>query len=118
MQHDGKCAREHGHSYRFVVDVCSEAGPQNQYTNEGAKNPEWGMLIDFGKLKAVVKKVVVDRYDHRKMQDFFKNPTAEIMLQQFVKDINAEFFKQPPRIWISYAELWETATSCAVYRKD
>ncbi len=115
-QHDGKCNREHGHSYRLVVDVTGTIQPQ--FDRSTFNNPEWGMIIDFGKMKDVVKKVVVDKYDHRLMQDFFENPTAEIMLHKFVEDIDASFSRQHFSVTVSYAELWETRNSCAVYRKD
>jgi 6-pyruvoyltetrahydropterin/6-carboxytetrahydropterin synthase len=52
-QHPGKCRELHGHSYRLVVSV------------ERPVDPVSGLGIDFSDLKAVVRREVVDRLDHR-----------------------------------------------------
>lgn len=41
--------------------------------------PHSGMAIDFGDLKRVVHDRVVDRLDHRYVNDIVDNPTAERM---------------------------------------
>lgn len=63
--HPGKCSRPHGHSYRLVVSV------------ERPVDPASGLAIDFGDLKAVVREAVVQRVDHRDLNDVMDNPTAE-----------------------------------------
>ena len=67
----GKCHNLHGHSYKLEVTV---TGP---LITEGEKT---GMIIDFGDLKSIVKKLVVDKYDHSNLNEFFKDPTAENMV--------------------------------------
>ncbi len=56
-EYDGLCRNIHGHTYNLEVcllgDVKNEAG-----------HPKDGMVIDFGKLKGIVKKSIVDVYDH------------------------------------------------------
>ena len=39
------------------------------------------MVLDFGYLKEIVKKWVVDKFDHSYLNDFFPIPTAEHMAQ-------------------------------------
>ena len=65
--HPGKCRELHGHSYVLVVAV------------DRAVDPDSGMAIDFGDLKAIVKREVVSRLDHRYVNDLMDNPTAEVM---------------------------------------
>lgn len=55
--HDGKCHNIHGHTYQlavtFIGDPIDKPG-----------TPKDGMVIDFADLKTIVKKNVVDVYDH------------------------------------------------------
>lgn len=55
--YDGKCRNIHGHSYKLFVTVM---GTPNQNSND----PKFGMVIDFGDIKRIVKTEVVDRFDH------------------------------------------------------
>lgn len=66
LWHPGKCAKLHGHSY--VLDVTIE-GPLN--TN--------GIVIDFGDIKTTVTEHVLNDYDHRHLNEFLPNPTAELI---------------------------------------
>ena len=55
--HDGKCKNIHGHSYKLYVTVIGEPITDNS-------SPKFGMIIDFSDLKAMVKKEVVEEFDH------------------------------------------------------
>ena len=55
--YDGKCKNVHGHSYKLSVTVIGT--PIND-TN----NVKYGMVIDFGDLKKIVKEQIVDVFDH------------------------------------------------------
>ncbi|MBK6831913.1 MAG: 6-pyruvoyl tetrahydropterin synthase family protein [Flavobacteriales bacterium] len=55
--HDGACAGLHGHSY--ALDVTLSGAPRNM-----AGHPKDGMVMDFAELKHIVKRTVLDRYDH------------------------------------------------------
>jgi 6-pyruvoyltetrahydropterin/6-carboxytetrahydropterin synthase len=52
LGHAGKCAYLHGHTYRIEVTVSAPALDR------------LGMVIDFDDLRAMVKKAVVDRWNH------------------------------------------------------
>lgn len=56
--YEGKCNRLHGHSYRLEVTVeCEEETLQS----EGS---EMGMGIDFGAIREIVERTIVEPYDH------------------------------------------------------
>ena len=108
--YDGACARPHGHSYKLEVTV------------DGMIQPNWnskcGMIIDFKDLKQIVEEVAVDKYDHQDLNDFFENPTAEIMVMQIALDIMDRLNKlSNSNISLVSCRLWETATSYAEYTR-
>lgn len=55
--YDGKCRNVHGHSYKLAVTVIGTP-------IEDTTNVKYGMVIDFGDLKKIVKEEVVDMFDH------------------------------------------------------
>lgn len=72
--------RGHGHNYFITVSV------------RGRIDPETGMVIDLKKLKDIVRDRVVDRVDHRNLNedvDFLKDvvPTAENLARCFWQQI-------------------------------
>lgn len=55
--YDGKCKNVHGHSYKLSVTVIGSP-------IDDANNVKYGMVIDFGDLKKIVKEQIVDVFDH------------------------------------------------------
>lgn len=55
--YDGLCSNIHGHSYRLFVSVLGEPLKEKD-------NPKDGMVMDFGILKEIVYKEIVQRLDH------------------------------------------------------
>jgi len=92
--HEGRCRQLHGHSYRLEVTV---DGPLNEH----------GVVIDFADLKAVVQREVIERYDHRYLNDLIDNPTAELVAHEIWKSLEAS------GLAVARVRLWETA-DCAV----
>lgn len=124
--YDGACSEIHGHSYRLFVTVAGV--PESD-----EKNPKFGMTMDFGVLKSIVREEVVDRYDHSfmirncpengelievlgryfsRIHAFDYQPTCENMVQHFAADIAARL---PEGIRLVGVRLHETATSYAEY---
>ena len=101
--HTGKCARLHGHSYRLEVTV---SGPLRE------DGPDRGMVMDFGDLKAIVKTAVIERLDHRYLNDLDDNPTCERLLLW----IAAALAPKLPQL--DELVLWETATACALLTRE
>lgn len=57
LDYDGACRFIHGHSYKLEVSLL---GP----VLEEPGHPKNGMVMDFGELKKLVQKAIVDPWDH------------------------------------------------------
>jgi 6-pyruvoyltetrahydropterin/6-carboxytetrahydropterin synthase len=57
LGYDGLCKNIHGHSYTLVVTVIG-------LPLQDKSSPKIGMLIDFKDLKHIIKKQIIDRFDH------------------------------------------------------
>ena len=122
--YDGKCKNVHGHSYKLSVTVTGEPISDNS-------NVKYGMVIDFGDLKKIVKEEIVDLFDHatvfnkntphvelaKELQDRGHHvllvdyqPTSEMMVIDFAKKIKARL---PENIELFAVKLQETETSYA-----
>lgn len=122
--YDGKCRNVHGHSYKLSVTVIGEPISDKS-------NVKYGMVIDFGDLKKIVKREIVDVFDHatvfnkntphlelaKELQDRDHNvilvdyqPTSENMIQDFAEKIN---FQLPSQLKLFSLKLQETETSYA-----
>lgn len=60
----GKCERLHGHSYRLAITIEGPIGSND-------------LVLDFGILKRIVVKHIIDKLDHHHLNDLFENPSAE-----------------------------------------
>lgn len=122
--YDGKCKNVHGHSYKLSVTVVGTPINDNNHV-------KYGMVIDFGDLKKIVKEEIVDVFDHATV--FNKNtphielareletrghhvilvdyqPTSEMMVIDFAKKIQERL---PKNIQLHSIKLQETDTSFA-----
>ena len=122
--YDGKCKNVHGHSYKLSVTVIGKPINDNSHV-------KYGMVIDFGDLKKIVKSEIVDVFDHSTV--FNKNtphvelakelknrghnvllvdyqPTSEMMVIDFAKKIQKHL---PNHITLHSLKLQETETSFA-----
>lgn len=126
--YDGKCRNIHGHSYKLTVSV---SGP----VINDLDNTKNGMIIDFGDLKKIVNRQVVDLFDHcllvngntphkeyTKVENGFSKimlcdyqPTAENMLIDMVGRIKPQL---PENIELKYAKLQETDNSYVEWFKE
>lgn len=78
--YDGKCKNVHGHSYSLHVTVIGTPISDNN-------NVKYGMVIDFGDLKKIVKEEIVDVFDHATV--FNKNtPHVELARELEARDHN------------------------------
>lgn len=122
--YDGKCKNVHGHSYKLEVTVIGTPISDNS-------NVKFGMVIDFGDLKKIVKEEIVDVFDHatvfnkntphvelaKELDDRGHNvllvnyqPTSEMMVIDFASKIKKRL---PNNIKLFSLKLQETATSFA-----
>ena len=103
----GKCENVHGHNYRVRV------------TLEGPELDAIGLLVDFTRLKQVVR-AIMGELDHQFMNDLpaFKtvNPSAENLAKHFYDEITRQLTDLPVGARVRDVILWETDTSRAQYR--
>jgi 6-pyruvoyltetrahydropterin/6-carboxytetrahydropterin synthase len=127
--YDGKCKNVHGHSYKLSVTVIG-----NPITD--SLHVKYGMVIDFGDLKKIVKQEIVDVFDHATV--FNKNtphielaeelenrghhvilvdyqPTSENMVIDFADKIKKRL---PDSIQLHSLKLQETETSFAEWHQS
>lgn len=92
-----KCARMHGHSYRFVVHVRGEMD-------------DLGWVMDFAEMRKIVEPVV-EELDHRCLNEVagLENPTAEAITKWLWDRI------KPQMKGMFRIELRETAKCGCVY---
>ncbi len=103
INYHGKCERLHGHTYRLVVKL------------KGTPDDE-DMVFDFTELKQIVKDEILIDFDHRYINDFIAQPTAE-NIAVYIWD------KLAPRVdrencCLYEIEVWETATSGIIYNGE
>lgn len=120
--YDGLCRNIHGHSYELLVTVTGIP------VSEKA-SAKLGMVMDFGDLKKIVRKNIIDEFDHalvlnRESADDFNvdaemfgrtilvdyQPTSENMLIDFVGRLQN---KLPSDVKLHHLLLRETVTSYA-----
>lgn len=122
--YDGACSQIHGHSYRLFITVIGEPLEDNC-------NPKNGMVIDFGVIKSIVNKNLIDRYDHslvlrkteangdlletlkhnfEKVEVVEYQPTCENMISRFAAILADEL---PVGVKLHSLKMHETATSYA-----
>lgn len=117
--YDGKCSNIHGHSYKLFVTV--EGEPMQG-------SPKSGMVVDFGDLKHIVVKHLVEPFDHALVLPRIGNesptfagygaklvltdfqPTTENLLLHFARLLQD---KMPQGVRLHALRLYETESSCA-----
>lgn len=90
--HQGACRNLHGHTYRLEVSV---EGPLDDN----------GIVVDFSDLAGIVRREVIDPFDHSYLNDTFTNPTAELIAHEIWSRLDAA------GLTVSRLRLWETADS-------
>jgi 6-pyruvoyltetrahydropterin/6-carboxytetrahydropterin synthase len=123
LGYDGPCRNVHGHSYELKVTAIGVPIDKKDHI-------KLGMVMDFGDLKGIVRRNIIDVFDHalvlnrempptitdHLMKSFDKvilldyQPTSEMMVIDFAEKIKAEL---PEGIELLSVLLRETATSYA-----
>lgn len=111
--YNGKCANVHGHSYKLEVTVSAE----KNFTM-GHSSPYNNMVIDFSTLKSIVNAEVVNKYDHKDLNEFFAMPTAESMVVEMFEDIRSKLNDMFDFVRLEEVKLWETEDSYASFRGE
>lgn len=120
--YSGLCKNIHGHTYHLRITVLG-------FVRNNHAHPNNGMVVDFGVLKQLVKKTILDKFDHslvlkdtsaflqsgniianEKLITTAFQPTCENLLIHFVTDVREAL---PPEVRLVAARLDETPTSYA-----
>ncbi|ULL14679.1 6-carboxytetrahydropterin synthase QueD [Paenibacillus sp. H1-7] len=102
--YEGKCKSLHGHTYKLQVIMRGKVDYR-------------GITIDFGDIKRIAKERIMDRLDHRYLNEVLPpmNTTAENMVvwmyEQLADALRAEGWF--PKVRLEEVRLWETPTSYA-----
>lgn len=92
-KHKGKCSYLHGHCWKIEVTVRSEKLKD-------------GMVSDFDDIKSILKEIVPD---HRLLNDYISNPTAENLAEYFYKILKKKI------TGLTKVVIWESDSSGATY---
>ncbi len=90
-----KCGRVHGHTYAVRLEL---VGPIDAHL---------GWVQDFGEIKDVWKRLEAEHLDHRDLNDWIENPTAELLALA----IHAYLQRELPLL--EAVEVRETSGTCA-----
>ena len=102
--HKGKCANMHGHTYKLEVTVVRDDG---NLMNSGSDE---GMVVDFYDLKAIVKAEVIDKMDHKVLNEVLPfRTTAENMAAHIFGVLTDRL--QSNGVKVEKIKLWETPDS-------
>jgi len=74
--YEGKCARIHGHRWVVKAAWC------------GTVDKTSGMICDFAVLKEILRGTL-DSFDHRDLNDYLENPTAEHVAEEIFRTLRA-----------------------------
>lgn len=102
-----KCDNPAGHGHNYLIEV----------SVEGTIDAETGMVIDLKELKQIMRRAVIDRVDHRNLNEdveFLSGviPTAENLAVAFWREIEKELSKG--RLY--QIVLHETERNSVIYR--
>ena len=105
--HTGGCENLHGHNYRVRVHV------------QARRLNELGMVVDFADLKVLAAEIL-GPFDHRVINEVppfdERNTTAELLSEYVFHEVAARL--NDGRVAVVRVEVWENATSCAVFEPE
>lgn len=104
--HNGKCRKLHGHSYRVVVEVQGEV-------RDADGGPDEGMVIDFGHIKDVWRDFE-PLLDHRDLNETLGEQVGPTTAENIAGWLLEEFKARIPVV--SAVTVFETASSSATVR--
>tara|TARA_B100000927_G_scaffold40489_1_gene28949 strand:+ start:92 stop:541 length:450 start_codon:yes stop_codon:yes gene_type:complete len=127
--YDGLCKNVHGHSFKLDVTIIGQPIKDPDHVKNG-------MVIDFGDLKTIVNKEIVQPFDHatvlnvksphKEIADEMESrghkilrvsyqPTCEMMIIDFASKLKA---KLPNHLTLYSLKLQETETAFAEWYAD
>lgn len=77
-EYHGKCENLHGHNYKLIVTIEGEVSSD-------------GMVLDFVDLKKIVGEKVLEKLDHKHLNDVLENPSSENLAVWIWEELKDEF---------------------------
>lgn len=108
--HRGKCANEHGHSYRVIVEFDG-----NINFNPQTKPSATGMVLDYDQIDEKVK-YVIKRLDHHHLNELMVAPTAEVIALWIFIRIVVDSFDTRWRVTVCETAKTTATVTCADYQ--
>jgi len=101
----GSCEQLHGHTWKVEVFL------------QGEELEEKGILMDFRKVKSIVKKRI-DKLDHHYLNDVLEgmNPTTENLARYLFEKLQESICSEGAKL--SKIRVWESDDACVSYEKD
>jgi len=102
----GKCYSPNYHGHNYLLEV----------TVSGAVDPDTGFVMDFGDLKKIINREILERFDHKNLNldtGFFdqQNPTAENLIRVIYQLLRQHLNEQ----YDLFIRLWETERDSVSY---
>lgn len=85
-EHPGPCRATHGHTYRLEVVIEGSVGRD-------------GMVMDFAKVKDIVRSEVVSVLDHRLLNEVVENPSVESLIEWIWSRLEGRLPLASVRLW-------------------
>ena len=104
-RYHGKCERLHGHNYKVFVTVT------------GRTLDDGGMLVDFGVLKAALRRVLGE-VDHSSLNEHPEFSDGRPSAERIAEFIYGKMHAALPEAAISLVEVFETDRNRATYAPD
>jgi len=104
LNYNGKCSEIHGHTYKLEVTIRKRIDMKTS------------MVMDFGKLKDIIKQFVIEPLDHKYLNHEIPqfNPTAENMVFWIWEKLEKDALLKG----LSKIKLWETPDSNATITQE
>lgn len=108
-EYNGKCRRLHGHTWKVEVEI--RLADNCSYDPDKDK-----MLLDFSKLKDVLKAKILDQVDHYCLNDIagIGYPSAENLVLWMKRRLHNSF---PAFVSLSRVRVWESEDSYAEWKE-
>ena len=108
--HDGQCARLHGHSWRGKIIICG--------TEVHTEGPKQGMVVDYGDISKLIKPILEGQLDHWYLNETLPiYPTSENIAKWLFGRWADALEREHPRrsYYIEAVQIEETCTARCTY---
>lgn len=93
--HKGKCAQLHGHSWQLTVAV------------DGFVDPDCGFVCDYGDLKEIVHKHIINKVDHAYLGQLNYYPKGSISGMPLKGVLGADFYPSSENLVVAFKRILE-----------